>query len=754
MIKNTLMTCFMFISFMANAQFIKISGNVLDSATKEAIDAAEIYVAGQNILALSNNKGAYVFEKVKSGRITILLSHVGCERKVYEFYVTRDTTVNFYLIHHLHQFETHVVHGHHDNEKEFTDHSKELSGRSLTLVQHKSLGEIVGEINGIGTLTSGAAISKPVIRGMHGNRVSIVTNGQKLESQQWGDEHAPEIDSRNASEISVIKGAGTLRYGHDALGGIILIEPRAFNDSFTLWTGITAISNGIGGNAYAYLTNKYKKIRYTFGANFKKLGDQKAPDYYLSNTAFEEWSTTANVKFNWRKLDFTTTLNFFKSNPGILKASHIGNITDLNAALVATKPSVVLPFSYKIGKPFQQVAHLSFLQKINLVKNKNKYLIQYGLQWNKRKEFDNRRNTSNTTPQLDFSLLTNSLDLVFERHFTPSIKIQTGVQSNFQTNQQVGYLLIPNYRQLTAGLFGIGTIEKKRFLFELGLRYDNQQMNAFFYSENGTISKKKNFDGLAINASAQYQISTDWMFFLQMARLWRAPSINELFSYGLHHGAAALEYGDENLKQELSTSVATTLVYSHNKFGVEIEPHLRYIENFISLQPLLPSVLTIRGAFPVFAFGAYNVWFKGVDMQWNFAPIANWVIKAQYSIMQVKQKNGGYLNGMPPVTLDHSIKYLLPSFKKLKATTFLIGYKNVLTQKWANPLQDYTPPPKGYGLMRIAISTILPSRKLQHQIALTAENALNKQYRDYLSRFRYYTDQQGINFIINYSVNF
>lgn len=753
MFKLFVMTYSMFIISISVAQTIKISGSVKDSLTNKAIVAAEIYIAGQNIFAMSDNNGHFSIANIKTGNLTVLLSHVGCERKFYALYITKDTAINFYLTHHLHQFETHVVHGHHDNEKDFTDHSKEITGRSLEQIQYKSLGEVVGEINGVNTLSSGAAISKPVIRGMYGNRVSIITNGQKLESQQWGDEHAPEIDSRNASTISVIKGAGTLRYGHDALGGIIIIEPRSFKDSFSILSGIALISQGLGGNAYTYLANKYKGLQWTWGGNFKKLGDQKAKDYYLSNTAFEEWSTNLNLKYNFKKMVFSTSLNWFNSRPGILKASHIGNLTDLETALNASQPLVVLPFSYQIGKPYQLVRHFSLVQKMDLKIKENQFLLQYGLQWNRRMEYDNRRNKDITTPQLDFSLITNSFDFIYERHFTPTIKLQSGVQLNYQTNQQEGYLLIPNYNQFKTGVFGIGTIEKKRYLIELGLRYDKQNLKTYFYHPTETVIKQKQFDGLAINSSAQYQINTDWMCFFQAAHLWRAPAVNELYSYGLHHGAAAIEYGNANLISEQSTALSTTWVYSHNKFGIEIEPHIRYIKNFISLQPLLPPVLTIRGAFPVFAFGAYNVWFKGIDAQWNWAPKTNWVIKGQYSLLQVKQSNGAYLNGMPPVSFDHVVKYLVPQFKKFNSTTLLLGYKYVMQQQWANANLDYAPPPKGYGLVRLSVSTLLPSEKIKHQFTLSVENALNTSYRDYLSRFRYYADQQGLNIIFNYSIN-
>jgi iron complex outermembrane receptor protein len=62
---------------------------------------------------------------------------------------------------------------------------------------------------------------------MTGNRILLVSNGVRLESQQWGSEHAPEIDAYLAKKITVIKGASAIRYGSDAIGGVILIDPEA-----------------------------------------------------------------------------------------------------------------------------------------------------------------------------------------------------------------------------------------------------------------------------------------------------------------------------------------------------------------------------------------------------------------------------------------------------------------------------------------------------------------------------------------------
>ena len=75
-------------------------------------------------------------------------------------------------------------------------------------------------------IQTGATIAKPVIHGLHSNRILILNNEVRQEGQQWGADHAPEIDPLVADQITVVKGAESVRYGSDALGGVILIEQK------------------------------------------------------------------------------------------------------------------------------------------------------------------------------------------------------------------------------------------------------------------------------------------------------------------------------------------------------------------------------------------------------------------------------------------------------------------------------------------------------------------------------------------------
>jgi len=112
-----------------------------------------------------------------------------------------------------------------------------------------SLGEMMKGIMGVQSLQTGSTISKPVIHGMHSSRVIILNQGVRQEGQNWGSEHAPEVDPFVSKNIQVIKGPAGLRYGGDAIGGIVMLEPNALPDSAQIRGEVQSIFLAMVGNS-------------------------------------------------------------------------------------------------------------------------------------------------------------------------------------------------------------------------------------------------------------------------------------------------------------------------------------------------------------------------------------------------------------------------------------------------------------------------------------------------------------------------
>ena len=115
----------------------------------------------------------------------------------------------------------------------------------------KSLASILEHVSGVSSIQTGTTVAKPVINGMYGNRILIVNNGARQTGQQWGVDHAPEIDQNSSGSIEVIKGAESVRYGSEALGGIIVMNQKALPYGQTALSGHLRTLYGNNGKRYS-----------------------------------------------------------------------------------------------------------------------------------------------------------------------------------------------------------------------------------------------------------------------------------------------------------------------------------------------------------------------------------------------------------------------------------------------------------------------------------------------------------------------
>src|SRR6185295_1452718 len=114
------------------------------------------------------------------------------------------------------------------------------AGEELRQSQSPNLGETLQGIAGVHSWSTGPGIGKPVIRGLSSNRVLVLDDGQRLETQQWGDEHSPNVETATAERIEIIRGPASVLYGSDALGGVINVVQRELPEGGRVHGSMTA----------------------------------------------------------------------------------------------------------------------------------------------------------------------------------------------------------------------------------------------------------------------------------------------------------------------------------------------------------------------------------------------------------------------------------------------------------------------------------------------------------------------------------
>ena len=728
----------------AYSQNYELKGALKDSITKEGLAYATVYNVTLKKGTQTNTDGAFILE-VSNGKNLLKIVHIGCDTKFLTLTISKNTDTVIYMAHHQHELEDVTIVA--EKNKLIQLEKDRLKYEDIVVSGSKPIASILDKMPGVSSLKTGFTIAKPMIQGMYGSRVVVLNNGLKQEGQQWGQEHGLEIDPYNTGQITLIKGVEALRYTSDAIGGILLIEPL-YNANDTLKMSLTKAftDNGRQGNLSASAEKLLtKKLGLRLQGTYKKAGNLNTPDYFLPNTGFEELNGSLTIKWQPSKhSSFEVYSSIYNNKPGILSTSHIGNLTDLQKIINNESVPEKGNFTYKIARPYQQINHL-------LNKAKWKYEISpslnleaiYGFQINKRKEFDSHNYFNKTTPSLDFTLHTHQVDFVLNKTFKKGLFLKTGLNGYYQTNTYIGRFFIPNYKKSEVYQFALLRYKKNKHELELGYRAGAINLDAYKWVNNVIVHFPFNYKGVSWQAGWLYKINTDWQTALQIGRVWRNPNISEQFSEGLHHGAAAIEYGNKNLKPENAISVNGTLKFRHNKTLFETEVFVKKVENYIYMRPKFPPELTIRGAFPAFEYVQTNALFAGVDLLLNQQLPNNFSFIEKVSLLNVyDQLYSTYLNGIPPYSFNHSLVYKIANSKKLTNSSFRIAIQQVLKQNRYTEGSDYMPPPNGYILLNAAFTTNF-SRCKNLLVFLSADNISNKTYRNYLNRLRYYADETG-----------
>lgn len=737
-----------------------IKGKIIESSG-DPLPYLNVLISNSYKHSISDSLGNYQVSQLCDGPNYLSIRQNGEILFQDTIYLSSDTTINFELNENgwrLNPFEIKA-----DGNFESSRREK-LNKEELDKKYGLTLGQILESKAGVRSLNTGSSISKPVIHGMHSNRVLVYNNGIRQEGQQWGTEHAPEIDPAVSNNIQIIKGAAAIKYGFDATGGIILIEPRSINKKPGLYGDINlaAFSNGRQVNSSAFVggrSEKYSAFSWTLQGSFKRGGNLHTPHYFLKNTGIKEYNFSSQLNWDKKNYGFAFYYSQFNTDLGIFSGSHIGNLTDLQNAIDRQIPNDTADFSYKIDRPMQHIEHE--LSKLNFYFNTGsagRLNISYGRQYNLRSEFDKHRPYDDSiaalnNPELQLELTTHSLDVVWNHNKILGLVGEIGINSIYQKNTFSGRKFIPNFENQGVGAYILERKKWNKLMIEAGFRYDVRQLNVYYW-ENGSIqSPKHNYDDIALNAGLKYTFNKKSIIRLNLSKTWRPPSVNELYSDGLHHGSAAIETGDAELDEERALNTSLDFEYSSNKLSFQITPHFSYFENFIYLQPQFPPELTIRGAFPSFEFKQAEAYITGLDFAGSYKPVSFFQNSLKFSLLKgYNLSDKDNLFQMPSNSFENKFSFFLRDYKVFKRNEFGLSFEYVAEQKNVPVARDYAPAPPSYYLFHLDFSTEIKTEKTAFKLFFGVNNLLNQAYRDYMNRFRYFTDEIGRNYSLRIQI--
>ncbi len=741
---------------------------VVDSLNGKPLEAASIYIPELHQTSITPQTGLYTLDSLPKGWYTIQCSFVGYHSFQNAVWLDDNKTVRIELCpesKHLHELE---VKSHVDELQDFTVQTRAvLNQKMIERNAGINLAEQLQQLTGVQLLSSGPSISKPVVRGLHSNRLVTINNGIRQEGQQWGADHGTEIDPFTPAKLEVIKGAASVEYGAEAIGGVVRITPRPFKDTKGMAGEaqlMGASNNGLGAASLLLEGSHFNKHKLSWRTRgtMRKAGDARTPDYVLSNTGFKELDGSYALHYGYKQLHVELMQSYFSTTLGILRASHVGNTTDLMQAITTGKPAYVGAFTYAIDRPRQEVSHLiTALKLFYTLPAGGKIQVQLSRQVNNRKEFDRpaRWATSQqtvATPQYALTLVTDVVEGRYEQPRWKHLKGQWGASWMNQGNVTSGIQpIIPNFRAYTTGVFVVEKWQKGRYSAEAGLRYDWRRQTRFEWTNNGVLSEEKNFGNATFSLGSGYLFNEHLKLQGNFSSAWRAPNVNELYSYGLHGGTATFETGNAALVAERSYNAELGATWHTEVWQVEASMYRNRISNFIYKVPLPQPTITIRGAFPNFVFVQDDVLLQGAEATVNRTLGKYLVAGANLSYLHAQNTTDNVpLIYMPANRARFTLGYERPKWWKLHQVYTSVQYAFIMQQQRFPAGIDYVDPPPAYQLVDVSLGCETWIGKQPLRWSVMVNNVFNVAYRDYLSRFRYYALEPGRNITLRLLIPF
>lgn len=746
-----------------------LGGTITDKSTGESLPGVSIYFPDLKTGTVSKNDGTYWIAQLPAAKVLVQVSSLGYKLKAETIDLVHIQKMDFTLEAAITEISEIVVTGQTGGiEKEKTP--SPITILSANYLKENSLSNIIDALAGkagISQITTGGAISKPVIRGLGYNRVVVVNDGIRQEGQQWGDEHGIEIDEFSVNKAEILKGPASMAFGSDAMAGVInLMSAPVLPEGITTGNIISnyQTNNGLIGNSVNFSGNKNGLI-WDFRASKKIARDyQNRYDGRVFNSRFAEdaFESTLGINRSWGYSHLI--LSAYRLKPGIVEGERDSLIGKFLRTLTNGEPVIAGSSDlkkYQPENPYQLINHYKVVSENNFYLGKGNLKATFGFQQNNRKEF-----AEPETPdqyQLFFKL--NSVNYDFQYSFAEkkNINLTLGWNGMWQQSENKGSeFLVPAYQLFDAGVFVIFRKNYRKLDLLGGVRGDqrHQKGEPLYLDEEGKVVSAgtfraterfaafdRTFNGFSASLGGSYQISEAMYAKLNLSRGFRAPNIAELGSNGVHEGTLRYEKGNTNLNPEESFQVDFTTGLNTSHIASELNLFTNSVNNFIFSHKgndLSGNPSLIDGV-PVFLYTSGKAFLYGGEFTLDIHPHPHDWIHFENSLSYVHAElkdqptESRYLPFTPPFHWRSDIKTEFGNKSKHFKNAYVrfgidwyAAQNNVFS---AYATETATP---GYTLLNIGAGIdFVSGGETRFSLIVVGQNLADVGYQSHLSRLKY-----------------
>ncbi|MEO8176199.1 MAG: TonB-dependent receptor [Sphingomicrobium sp.] len=485
-----------------------------------------------------------------------------------------------------------------------------------------NIGDTLAKLPGMSATSFGPKASAPVLRGLQGDRVRVLTDGiGTLDMATIGPDHEVSINPITAERIEVLRGPAALLFGSSAIGGVVnVIDNRIPRHVPSGPVGVDAIAqygsaaNERSVNASVDVPIAGHLVLHADG-NYSKTDNLHIGGFVLSRDLRAE--ALASPDPDVRALaDLKGKLPHSASQgkEGAVGVAYIDGDLNVGVSITHHTSRYQIPIRYSLSgeEPEQptldprqtrydaraEITVGGFFSQIRARGGISKY----------------HHDELNAEGGIDTSFFSNGgegrFELVQRDH--SGWGGTSGVQYlNRDARIRGEEKFLPDSRQRQSGLFTLQTYAAGRLRLEGGARVEFSKLTADEDTQLDTPARSDNFTSLSGSLGGSYELAPGWRAGLSLSHSERAPAVDELFANGPHGGSEAFEVGNPDLKPEKSNSAE--LSFHHARGPVHVTGNLYYssFSNFIFQAPTGEEV----DALPVYQFLEGKANYYGFELQ-------------------------------------------------------------------------------------------------------------------------------------------
>lgn len=645
-----------------------------------------------------------------------------------------------------------------------------LEGTKLLQEMEATIGETLSNQPGVRSTYFGPASSRPVIRGMDGDRIRVLQNGlTSIDASSTSPDHAVSFDPVSVSKIEVVRGPATVLFGPNAIGGVVNVtDNRIPSERIGEWirgsvgTRVSSADHGVasdielegGVGGFAWHLEAFKRttedLKIPGRAESKRYREAEAAEDHddhddhdddddhghdhehgalgnsgrgkLNNSHLNSEGFSAGASYIWEGGYFGAAYSGFDADYG----------SPAEEAVTIDLRKRTWDFHGAFFEPFKGIEEIKYRFAVTDYEHIEFHDDEEGTRFTN-DGYDGRielRHQAIGTVQGTFGYQTQS--------------------SDFEATGEEKFLPEVNTLSHSAFVFEEWKVNE-RFRFEGGLRFDHTDTDASADEDFGP-SRSRSFDGLSGSVGVVFEPDDNYLVAFSTSWTERAPTYQELYAGGPHVATGSFEVGDDGLSMEKSLGfdlsfrkrtghVTGALTFFYNRFN-------DYIGSF-------PTGGEEDG-FPVYAYRATDAEFFGAELEMTFhllGPVVAGEVAGEHLDLELRadyvqandRKTGDPLPRISPFHASAALDYRKGAFGARIESVFSAHQSETA---------DNELPTDSYVMFNAALSYTLATGPVTTDFYVKGVNLTNEEAREHTSYLKDIAPLSGRGVVAGVRVNF